>query len=115
MPIFLEHRENYRVLAALPPKVIDWSMYCPNTMVPESSSPTTTTQTKLIASGDMPPLWHDFWVRYIPLVGKTLVCMMNAMRYQTTLEQSAEFIAADLEMYESPWIGKRVGTIDESR
>jgi hypothetical protein len=34
---------------------------------------------------------------------------------QTTLEQSAEFIAADLESYESPWIRKRVGTIDELR
>jgi hypothetical protein len=40
---------------------------------------------------------------------------MNAMRYQTTLEQSAEFIADDLESHESQWVGKRVGTIDASQ
>jgi hypothetical protein len=84
-------------------------------MIPESATPTTTTQTKLIPAGDTPPRWRNSWVHYIPLIGKTLVTMMNAMRYQTTLEQSAEFIAADLESHESQWIGKRVGTIDESK
>lgn len=84
-------------------------------MVPESTSPTTTSKPKLVANAETPPLWRDSWVRYIPLLGKTLVVAMNAMRYQTTLEQSAEFIADDLETYESRWVGMRVGTIDASR
>jgi hypothetical protein len=115
VPIFLEHRTNYKLLASLPPHAIDWSMFCPNTMLPESASPTTTTKAPLVASAETPPMWNASWVGYIPLVGKTLVCMMNAMRYQTTLEQSAEFIAGDLEAVESPWVGKRVGTIDGSK
>jgi hypothetical protein len=90
-------------------------MFCPSTMVPESTSPTTTTKAKLVAAADMPPLWRDSWTKHIPLIGKTLVCVMNAMRYETTLEQGAEFIAVDLESYESSWIGRRVGTIDGSR
>lgn len=36
---------------------------------------------------------------------------MNAGRYETTLEQNAEFIAADLEEGESSWIGTTVGVI----
>ena len=40
---------------------------------------------------------------------------MNAGRYQTELEQAADFIATDLETYESQWIGKTVGIIDASK
>ncbi|KAH3963997.1 hypothetical protein HBH70_230070 [Parastagonospora nodorum] len=115
VPIFLEHRENYNLLRSLPSDSIEWSMFCPNTMVPESASPTTTVQSKLVASADVPPLWKDSWIKHIPLIGRTLVCAINAMRYRTTLEQSAEFIAADLESHESPWVGRRVGTIKRSR
>jgi hypothetical protein len=114
VPIFLEHRENYELLKSLPPNAIDWSMFCPNTMVPESASPTTTTKSQLIARAEMPPLWRDSWLKYIPLIGKVLVVAVNAMRYQTTLEQSADFIAADLGSYNSQWVGMRVGTIDAS-
>ena len=39
---------------------------------------------------------------------------MNASRYDTTLEQVAEFIANDLASDESPWIGMPVGVIDPS-
>lgn len=40
---------------------------------------------------------------------------MNASRYETTLEQNAEFIASDLESFESPWIQTTVGIIDGSK
>lgn len=40
---------------------------------------------------------------------------MNARRYETTLEQNAEFIASDLESYKSRWSGMTVGVIDESK
>lgn len=39
------------------------------------------------------------------------MCAMNAARYNTTLEQNAEFIANDLETYESRWSGVTVGII----
>ncbi|KAF2688983.1 hypothetical protein K458DRAFT_293503 [Lentithecium fluviatile CBS 122367] len=120
IPIYLEHRQNLRLLKALPPNTIDWSMLCPNTMVPESSSITVPTQSShkvLIASAGTPPEWKDSWVKYIPLIGRPLVCAMNAGsgRYETTLEQNAEFIAGDLESVESRWSGVAVGVIDGAK
>lgn len=93
-------------------------MLCPSTMTPESSDinvPTKTLHGKLIANAATPPSWQDSWIKYIPLIGKTLLCAMNARRYETTLEQNAEFIASDLESYESRWSGMTVGVIDGSR
>ena len=93
-------------------------MLCPSTMTPEFSDinvPTKTPHAKLIANATNLPEWRDSWLKYTPLIGKTLVCAMNAPRYETTLEQNAEFIASDLESYESRWSGMRVGVIDGSK
>ena len=87
-------------------------------MTPESSDfsvPVTHSKGRLVANATTPPLWHDSWVKHIPLIGNLVWCAMNAGRYQTTLEQNADFIASDLESLESPWIGKRVGVIDPSK
>ena len=118
VPIFLEHRQNLRLLKSLPPNTVDWSMLCPSTLVPESSDlsvPMKASQKKLIANAAIPPLWQDSWIKFIPLIGRTLAAAMNASRYETTLEQNAEFIASDLESHESRWIGTTVGVIDGSR
>jgi nucleoside-diphosphate-sugar epimerase len=118
VPIFLEHRQNFRLLKSLPPNTVDWSMLCPSNMVPESSDvsvPTKPTRGKLVANATNLPLWQDSWVKHIPLIGRSIVCGMNAPRYKTTLEQNADFIASDLESYESQWIGNRVGVIDGSK
>ena len=118
VPIYLEHRQNLHLLKSLPPDTVDWSMLCPSTLTPESSDlnvPTKASQKKLIANAVTPPLWQDSWIKFIPLIGKTLVAAMNAGRYETTLEQIAEFIANDLESHESRWIGTTVGVIDGSR
>ena len=93
-------------------------MLCPSNMTPESTDinvPAKSSKGRLIANAANPPLWHDSWIKYIPLIGKTLVCAMNASRYETTLEQAAEFIATDLESFESQWIGTTVGIIDGSK
>ena len=87
-------------------------------MTPESSDinvPTKLLHGKLIANAATPPSWQDSWIKYIPLIGKTLLGAMNASRYETTLEQNAEFIASDLESYESRWSGMTVGVIDGSK
>lgn len=92
-------------------------MICPSNMVPESpdlSVPTKSSHARLTASAWTPPLWRDSWVKHVPLVGKTLVTLMNSIRYNTTLEQNADFIAADLETRDSPYIGAPVGIIDAS-
>jgi hypothetical protein len=87
-------------------------------MVPESSDisvPAKSSHGKLIANATTPPSWQEYGIKYIPLIGKTLMCAMNARRYETTLEQNADFIASDLESLESRWIGVTVGVIDESK
>lgn len=84
-------------------------------MIPESETPTTTKLSKLVASADVPARWRESWLSYVPFIGKPAVAVMHAMRSTITLEQSADFMAADLEAIESPWIGKRVSTIDASR
>jgi hypothetical protein len=117
-PIFLEHRQNFQLLKALPPNTVDWSMLCPNWMIPESpdvSLPGTAPKDALIASAGMPPQWQNSWMRHIPLIGKTIVSGMNASRYKTTLEQNAEFIASDLSNENSEWKGQAVGVITRSK
>ena len=87
-------------------------------MTPKSSDlnvPTKTSQEKLIANAATPPLWQDSWIKSIPLIGKTVLIAMNASRYETTLEQNAEFIASDLDTYKSPWTGMLVGVINGSK
>jgi hypothetical protein len=107
---------------------MEWSMLCPNWMVPERSevefpsvsSLNTTPRSPLIASAGTPPLWQDSWLKHIPLIGKTIVSGMNAGRYQTTLEANADFIAKDLEVGGGgggggEWVGKAVGVISAER
>ena len=87
-------------------------------MVPEStdfSVPTQSSHARLTAKAGAPPLWQESWLKHIPLIGKSLVTAMNANRYNTTLEQNADFIAADLETRNSQWIGTQVGVIDASK
>ncbi|EXJ85637.1 hypothetical protein A1O1_06003 [Capronia coronata CBS 617.96] len=120
IPIYREHRQNIHLLKSLPPNTntVDWSMLCPGTMPPESSEVTVPTKLlhgKLIANATTPPLWQDSWMKHIPLIGKLVVCAMNAPRYETTLEQNADLIATDLESHESPWSGRTVGVIDPSK
>ncbi|KAK4493644.1 hypothetical protein PRZ48_014829 [Zasmidium cellare] len=115
MPVFLEHRQNVALLRNLPPGSVDWSMLCPGNMTPESSDfsvPTKTSQGKLIAQAASPPSWHHLWVRFIPLIGRSIEMAINFGRYDTTLEQNAELIAADLEEgHDSRFVGTTVGII----
>jgi hypothetical protein len=118
IPVFLEHRQNFKLLKDLPPDTLDWSMLCPYTMTPESSDfniPTNSSKAKLVANAGSPPLWQGSWIENIPLIGQTIYWAMNSSRYVTTLEQNAEFIANDLESYESKWSEAVVGIIDPSK
>jgi len=96
---------------------MDWSMLCPNWMVPDHQDvqlPGTAPKDTLKAKAGTPPQWNDSWMRHIPFIGKTIVSGMNASRYKTTLEQNAEFIASDLGNAESEWKGQAVGVITRS-
>lgn len=91
-------------------------MLCPSTLNP--ASPTlslTATPKPLLATAHEPPNFQDSWLRHIPWIGKAVTTARNASRYVATLEQAAEFIAADLEARESRWIGVAVGVIDPEK
>jgi hypothetical protein len=93
-------------------------MLCPNWMVPETTEIALhgfVPREELVASAGTPPRWQDSWLKYVPLIGKTLVSAMNASRYQTTLEQNADFIAADLESGDGEWRRRAVGVISASK
>jgi hypothetical protein len=79
------------------------------------SVPAKSTHKRLTASATSPPLWQDSWLRHVPLLGKPLLAVMNTLRYNTTLEQNADFIASDLTDRESRWIGVPVGVIDATK
>ncbi|KAM0722336.1 hypothetical protein Q7P37_001777 [Cladosporium fusiforme] len=118
VPIFLEHRQNIRMLRSTSTDTIQWSMLCPSTIVPESTTlsvPSRPSAGPLIACGGSPPQWQYSWVRRLPLIGRSLEAAMNASRYETTLEQNAEFIAGDLDNPDSQWIGTTVGVISEPK
>ncbi|KAI5209938.1 hypothetical protein E4T39_00540 [Aureobasidium subglaciale] len=118
VPIFLEHRQNIKLLRALQPGTVNWSLLCPSTMTPENleiSMPVMYTHSKLTANATTPPLWTDSWLKYIPFLGRIILAAMNAPRYETTLEQNAEFIASDLEDQDSRWSGLAVGVIDPAK
>lgn len=118
IPIYREHRGNLQLLKHLPVGSVEWSMLCPSTMTPESEDvtvPAKASRGALIANAKTPPNWNDSWVKHIPLVGRVVCCAMNAPRYETTLEQNADFIAGDLEVCESRWRGTTVGVIDGER
>ncbi|KAG9598219.1 NAD(P)-binding protein, partial [Aureobasidium melanogenum] len=118
IPIFLEHRQNIKLLRALPPHSVDWSLLCPSTMTAEKSEinvPAKSNHHKLTAEASSPPLWKDSWLKHIPFLGKAILTGMNAPRYETTLEQNADFIASDLRDRESRWIGVTVGVINVAK
>jgi hypothetical protein len=81
---------------------------------PYPTIPTPELEVQLLAKAGEPPAWRNSWFSHVPLIGKAVVCAINAPRYATTLEQNADFIAADLEIGidGSEWIGKAVGIID---
>ncbi|THZ12061.1 NAD(P)-binding protein [Aureobasidium pullulans] len=108
VPIFLEYRQNIRLLRALSPHSHD------DTREPGDQRADKDVR-QLTACATTPPVWMDSWLKYIPFLGKVILAAMNASRYDTTLEQNAEFIASDLEDRDSRWIGVPVGIIDAKK
>lgn len=114
IPVFLEHRQNLRLLQSLSTDKVVWSVLCPAFMAPESSEftvPTKSSEGELVASAMTPPLWQDSWLSYVPLLGRYMSAGMNASRYNITLEQAADFIASDLKRGDNQWKQKTVGVI----
>ena len=66
----------------------------------------------LVASVDVPPGWQDSYFKSVPFLGQFLSILGNAFRYNTKLEDCADFIAKDLEKQDSEFRGHRVGVFE---
>lgn len=116
--MFTEHALTYALLSTKPAENLEWSMLCPSVM--EAAEPSAALLAaprgnSLSAAADMPPNWQDSYFGFIPFLGPMICTMGNFMRYNTKLEDCADFIAADLETGDRKFVGHRVGVIETGK
>ena len=117
MPIFTEHNLTYIYLSGLPEKNLQWSLLCPSQIIPVSKTVTLLDAPRgnsLKASVDVPTDFQNSYFHNIPYLGPFISIIGNAFKYVTTLEDCADFIAADLEKKDTSFVGHRVSVIDAS-
>lgn len=66
----------------------------------------------LKASVDVPTDFQNSYFHNIPYLGPLISIIGNALKYDTTLEDCADFIAEDLEKEDTQFVGHRIGVID---
>ena len=69
----------------------------------------------LIGEADKPASFRDFHISWVPFIGPLVTVFGNASRYNTKLEDCADFMAADLKHGNSPFVGHRVGVYDTGK
>lgn len=69
----------------------------------------------LVASVDVPPQWQPSSFARVPFFGTLFSIFGNAMRYNTKLEDCADFLAADLASSDRSYVGHRVGVINSGK
>lgn len=65
----------------------------------------------LAATNETPADWRPNFLSGVPVLGVYAEIVMNMLRYNTTLEDCADFLAADLTKGESEHLGHKVGII----
>ncbi|KAI9753617.1 MAG: hypothetical protein M1835_000973 [Candelina submexicana] len=118
VPVFTEHAISFDTLKAKPLENIKWSMLCPAHMVPankEIAPLSKPSGNPLIASIDIPANFSRFFFSGIPFFGPFCTVLLNAGKYGTTLEDNADFLAADLTNPDSEYVGHRVGVYDTGK
>jgi len=115
LPLFTEHALTYACLRNQPEENLQWSILCPGAMTAvnkEVGLLAAPRPSPLTASVDVPPSWRYTFLAGVPIVGPLFSVLVNALRYSISLEDCAEFMAADLEKAGSDFVGHRVGVID---
>lgn len=83
-------------------------------MLPESKTVQSLSSPRdnpLTAEIDIPACMSDFHIDWIPFFGPLITILGNAWKYNTTLEDCADFIARDLTKSDSEFVGHRVSVI----
>ena len=90
-------------------------MFCPSQMVPASKTINLLDAPRgnpLKASVDVPAEFQKSYLHSIPYVGPLIGILGNFPRYGTTLEDCADFMAADVAKKDMMFVGHRVSVID---
>ena len=117
-PVFTEHGLTYACLSAQPRENLEWSMLCPSVMKTANKTIALLDgpqRNSLSAAADVPPMWQASYLNSVPVLGPLISIFGNALRYNVTLEDCADFIAADLEKADGEFVGHRVGLIDAGK
>ena len=69
---------------------------------------------QLVASADMPTGFQKSYLHGIPYLGPFISLLGNFLKYTTTLEDCADWIAADVEKKDTKFVGHRVSVINAS-
>ncbi|KAL8942517.1 MAG: hypothetical protein Q9216_001618 [Gyalolechia sp. 2 TL-2023] len=116
-PAYPEHTLTYECLSQKPASNLEWSLLAPSLMTPADKEIRLLEAPKgnpLVARNDTMPDWHCTFLSAVPYLGMAVDIMVNMMRYNTTFEDCADFMAADLAKGESEHVGHRVGIIMSS-
>ncbi|KAL8850867.1 MAG: hypothetical protein Q9221_004180 [Calogaya cf. arnoldii] len=113
-PLFKEHGQTLDCISSKPKDHMIWSLLAPSAMIPASKEITLLDALRgnpLLARNDMPADWSPSFLSGVPYIGMLADIMKNMMRYNTSLEDCADFIASDLTKGESEHEGHKVGII----
>ncbi|KAL8647338.1 MAG: hypothetical protein Q9210_005619 [Variospora velana] len=113
-PLFKEHGHTLDYISSKPMENLQWSLLAPSAITPASKEITLLEAPRgnsLVARNDVPVDWRPTFLSWVPYLGLYAEIVMNMMRYNTTLEGCADFLAADLTKGESEHVGHKVGII----
>ncbi|KAL8801565.1 MAG: hypothetical protein Q9182_004351 [Xanthomendoza sp. 2 TL-2023] len=116
-PLFKEHGLTFDCLANKS-EHLQWSLLAPSAMTPASKEITlleTPRGNPLAAQNDTMAEFSPSFMTSVPFIGPYADVVKSMTRYNTRLEDCADFIAADLAKGDSEHVGHRVGIIESSK
>ena len=103
MPLFMtaHHRETEKILKAILPSELEWTLLCVAMMYPRDQDIAhklvEPARHNLAVVANAPPSWQDHWIRSIPVIGVDLNLIPVVRSYSTRLEDVANMLAEHLE------------------
>lgn len=114
IPVGREHIQTMKMLQSKPVDLIKWSLLCPSGMRPAVATPDLKLLEKprkhdLLAKADVAPMWKDYWLSGVPIVGRYINTMYAYATSLIDLEACADFIVEDFGSGSLEWNLRRVG------
>ncbi|KAL8728475.1 MAG: hypothetical protein Q9166_005373 [cf. Caloplaca sp. 2 TL-2023] len=117
-PLYKEHSLTIDCISSKPIRLLQWSLFAPSAMIPASKKITlleTPRGNPLVAKNDTLAEFSPSILTSVPYIGPYADIIKSMTRYNTSLEDCADFLAADLAKSESEHVGHKVGVIVGSR